>query len=76
MEGDPKIWRIFNLVEDYKELSAKVSVGAAFAHNVFGRVMSGGFTVSCCQTFRYGGMFVWAHVCASSYHIFIQEIVN
>ena len=39
--GDPKNWNIINLLEDYKELSAKVSVGADFAHNVFGALCPG-----------------------------------
>ena len=37
----PNSWSINNLFGDYKELSAKVSVGAVFAYNVLGRVMSG-----------------------------------
>ena len=67
--GDPKNWRINNLLGDYKELSAKAFVGAEFAHNVLGRVMSGGSTVSCYQTYRYGRRFVWAHVSLSSYQL-------
>ena len=41
MEGDPKNWNIISLLEDYQGLSAKISVGAGFARNVFGRVVRG-----------------------------------
>ena len=39
--GDPKNWNIINLLEDYQGLSAKVSVGAECARNVFGRLVRG-----------------------------------